>query len=94
MPLMAHIAALMSHIDDRNQEWTIYYAKLLASFVLVLQIIFSGSQILRILTSFGCKVIFFSAKTSFAPPSVIHIRKALDVRNFLVPDMSYFAKEI
>jgi hypothetical protein len=50
---MAHIAALMSHIDDRNKEWTIYYAQILATFVLVLQIIFSGSQILRILTSFG-----------------------------------------
>jgi hypothetical protein len=50
---MAHIAALMSHIDARNQEWTFYYAKLLASFFLVLHIIFFGSQIVQILTSFG-----------------------------------------
>jgi hypothetical protein len=50
---MAHIAALMSHINARNQEWTIYYAQILATSYLVLQIIFYGSQILRILTSFG-----------------------------------------
>jgi hypothetical protein len=52
VPLMAHIAALMSQIDARHQEWTIYYAKLLASLFLVLQFIFLGSQILLILTSF------------------------------------------
>jgi predicted benzoate:H+ symporter BenE len=50
--LMAHIAALMSHIDAKKQKWTIYYAKLSASFFLVLQFIFPGSQILMILTSF------------------------------------------
>jgi hypothetical protein len=50
--LMTHIAALMSQIDARHQEWTIFYAKLLAGFFLVLQLIFPGSQILLILTSF------------------------------------------
>ena len=91
---MAHIAALMSHIDARNKEWTMYYAKLSASFFLVLQIIFTGTQIQSILTSFLLKVIFFSAKTSFPPPSVIHIQKALDQRNFLVLVVSYFSIEI
>jgi hypothetical protein len=60
----------------------------------VLQFIFLGSQILLILTSFWLKVIFFSAKTSFQPLSVIHILKAHDQRNFLVLHLPYFSKEI